>query len=206
VPDPSSINGILLAAGMSRRLGRPKQLLDFNGRPLLRCVVERCLRSRLDGLWVVVGHEADAVAAALAGLDAHIIMNAAYADGQATSLVAGLGAAGRDADAVAVLLGDQPGIDPALIDGAIDARRSGGARIAMAAYGEERGHPVLFGRELFDELRTITGDQGGREVIRRHQDEVVLVPAASPQVPLDVDTEEAYARLLDEHSKDPLRK
>ncbi|MDQ3656596.1 MAG: NTP transferase domain-containing protein, partial [Chloroflexota bacterium] len=84
--------------------------------------------------------------------------------------------------------------------GLIEARRVHGAPIAMASYGKDRGHPVLFGHELFSELHDITGDQGGREVIRRHGVEVVLVPSRSAHVPLDVDTEKSYIRLLDEYA------
>lgn len=197
--EPAAINGIVLAAGMSRRLKRSKQLLDVGGKPLVRHVVERCLASRLEMVWVVVGHEADAVRDALAGLDVRIVVNPAYESGQASSLVTGLDAASDGADAVVVALGDQPFIESRVIDKLIDARRDHRARIAMASYGGDRGHPVLFGHELFAELRGIEGDRGGREVIRRHRDEVALVPGGSAHVPLDVDTEEAYDRLLRQH-------
>lgn len=184
---------------MSRRLGRPKQLLDVGGKPLVRHAVERCLDSNLDGVWVIVGHEADAVRDAMAGLDVRLAFNPDYVSGQASSLVAGLDAAADGADAVVVTLGDQPFIEPTVIDGLIDVRRIERALIAMAGYGVERGHPVLFGHELFAELHGITGDHGGREVIRRYRDEVVLVPGGSVHVPLDVDTEEAYALLLERY-------
>lgn len=198
------VNGIVLAAGMSRRLGRPKQLLDVGGKPLIRHVVERCLRSNLDSVWVVLGHEADVVRDALAELDVRFVVNPAYATGQASSLVAGLDAASDGADAVVVALGDQPFIEPRVIDGLIAVRRSQGAAIAMAGYGDDRGHPVLFGGELFTELHDIIGDQGGREVIRRHLSQVVPVPANSSVVPLDVDTEEAYALLLERYANERL--
>lgn len=200
--EPGPIHGIVLAAGLSRRLGRPKQLLDVGGKPLVRHVVERCLASRLDVVSVVVGHEADAVREVLTDLDVRIVFNPAYESGQASSLVAGIDAVPEGADAVVVALGDQPFIEPRVIDGQIDARRSHRASIAMARYGEERGHPVLFGHELFSELHDITGDQGGREVIRRHGTEVVLVPSRSSHIPLDVDTEDAYRLLVDRFAKD----
>lgn len=199
---PAAIRGIVLAAGMSRRLGRSKQLLEVGGKPLVRHVAERCLQSRLDGVWVVVGHEAEAVRNALAGLDVRIVVNLAYESGQAGSLVTGLDAAADGADAVVVALGDQPFIEPEVIDRVIDARRNRRARIAMASYGGDRSHPVLLGHELFSELREIRGDQGAREIIRRHRDEVVLVDGASDRIPLDVDTEEAYALLLERYAAD----
>lgn len=199
--DPPRIHGIVLAAGMSRRLGRPKQLLDVAGKPLVRHVVECCLASHLDTVIVVTGHEASAVHDALADLDVVFAFNPAFATGQASSLAAGLTVASAGADAVVIALGDQPFIEPQVIDGLIDARRSRRASIAMAAYGDDRGHPVLFGQELFRELRDITGDQGGRAVIHRHREDVVLVPAQSNLIPLDVDTEEAYQLLLERHTQ-----
>ncbi|MBA3379069.1 MAG: nucleotidyltransferase family protein [Chloroflexia bacterium] len=200
VTEPGPFHGIVLAAGLSRRLGRSKQLLDVGGKSLVRHVVERCLASRLDAVWVVVGHEAGAVRDALEGLEVSIVFNPAFESGQASSLVAGLDAASGVADAIIVALGDQPFIEPAVIDGLIGARRWNQAPIAMASYGDERGHPVLFAHELFAELHDITGDQGGREVIRRHREHLVLVPSSASSVPLDVDTEEAYALLLEQHA------
>ncbi|MBA2467942.1 MAG: nucleotidyltransferase family protein [Chloroflexia bacterium] len=199
---PGPVHGIVLAAGMSRRLGHPKQLLDVGGKPLIRHVVERCLGSSLDAIWVVVGHEAEAVRQDLANLDIEIVVNPNYASGQASSLIAGLEAASSVADAVVIALGDQPLIAPEAIDRLVAARRMDRALVAMASYGDERGHPVLFGRELFDELRGIEGDQGGREVIRRHPGDVVLIPGGSAHVPLDVDTEDAYVLLLEQYAND----
>jgi molybdenum cofactor cytidylyltransferase len=187
---PGPIVGIILAAGTSSRLGRPKQLLELDGVPLVRIVAERCLASHLDQVNVVVGHRGDEVAAALHGLDIGIVENSRFANGQSTSLIAGLESA-PDADAIVVALADQPTIRTGAINALIDARHAG-AKIAMASYGTERGHPILFGRELFSELREISGDRGGREVIRRHAGDVVVVPGESPAPLPDVDTEEAW--------------
>ena len=82
-----------------------------------------------------------------------------------------------------VLLSDQPEIDPMVIDRLIEVRRTGRAPLAMATYGKDRGHPVLFGSELFPELRSITGDQGGRDVVQRHRSDLVLVPAGKALFP-----------------------
>ena len=187
------IVAVILAAGMSKRLGRPKQLLELNDVPLVRHVASRTLGAAVDHVVVVVGAESSRVRAALDGLDIAFVENPAYESGQASSLRAGMAAVAADSDAIVVLLADQPGIDPVTIDRVIAARREQGAGIVMARYGEERGHPVLFGYEFFDELSRIEGDQGGREVIRAHAEALVLVPATSERVPADVDNEDAWS-------------
>jgi molybdenum cofactor cytidylyltransferase len=190
------IVGVVLAAGMSRRLGRPKQLVEIDGVPLVRIVATTCLQSSLDHVVVVTGHESDAIAGALRDLPVRTVWNADYESGQASSLKTGLRSAIESgADAVVVVLADQPGVSSETIDRLLNARRDSGAWIGMAMYGEERGHPVLFGSESFVELDKISGDQGGREVIKRHRDRVVLVDGGREQVPMDVDTEDDVVAL-----------
>lgn len=191
----AAIAGLILAAGMSRRLGRPKQLLLIDGKPLLAHVVERALGSRLDAVTVVVGHEAEAVRAAISPYDVAVCVNPHYAEGQSTSLVAGVNALPAHADAAVVMLADQPGIRVASIDALIEMRRATRAPIVMTTYGDTRGHPVLFGRETFEALREISGDKGARDVIRSYGDQVALVDDGRPAPPADVDTEEAYAAM-----------
>jgi molybdenum cofactor cytidylyltransferase len=184
------IVGIVLAAGMSRRLGRPKQLVEIDSVPLVRIVASTCLQSSLDDVVVVTGHASEAIGGTLDDLPVGIVHNADYESGQASSLKAGVRTAIElAADAVVVLLADQPGISSETIDRLIAERRDSGSWIGMVTYGEERGHPVLFGHEVFAELDGISGDQGGREVIQRHRDRVVLVDGGREQVPMDVDTE-----------------
>jgi molybdenum cofactor cytidylyltransferase len=184
------IVGIVLAAGMSRRLGRPKQLVEIDGVPLVRIVASTCLQSSLEDVVVVTGHESEAIAGTLDDHPVGIVHNADYESGQASSLKAGVRTAIElGADAVVVVLADQPGISSETIDRLIAARRDSGSWIGMATYGEQRGHPVLFGHEVFVELEGISGDQGGREVIKRYRQRVVLVDGGREQVPMDVDTE-----------------
>lgn len=201
IPEPlgnedGPIVGVVLAAGMSRRLGRPKQLIDLGGKPLVAHVVERANASALDRVIVVTGHAHEDVETALRGHDVEIVVNPHFADGQSTSLIAGVGALSPDCAAMVVLLGDQPLVSTSAIDRLIARRRVHGDAIVMTGYGESRSHPVLFGRELFPELLTASGDQGAREIIRRHRDDVVVVASGEATPPADVDTEEAYAALL----------
>jgi molybdenum cofactor cytidylyltransferase len=187
--------GIVLAAGLSRRLGRPKQLLELDGRPLVAHVVARAASSSLDEVLVVTGAHAGAIPAALDGFAVRLVYNDRYEAGQGTSLAAGVAALGDDVDAAVILLADQPSVQTSAIDLAIGARRVTGAPIVMARYGEQRGHPVLFGRELFPELLHLDGDTGGREIVRAHQEDVVLVDGGACALPADVDTEEAWTAL-----------
>ncbi len=188
--------GIVLAAGMSRRLGRPKQLLQVEGKPLIAHVIERVLASRLDGVTVVLGHEAEVIQAAVSSYDVAVTFNPDYAKGQSTSLVAGVDSVPAGTDAIVVLLADQPGIRTVTIDALIEARRATRAPIVMTAYGEMRSHPVLFGAETFESLRSITGDKGARDVIRAHGANVAVVADGRTSPPADVDTDEAYAAMM----------
>ena len=189
--------GVILAGGSSSRLGRPKQLLPLGGRPLLAHTLDGAARSALDGLVVVLGHEADAIRRAIDfdAVGARVVLNSRYRDGQSTSLRAGLMALPRTAAAALFLLGDQPLVGPAIIDATIAAYRESGARIVMPAYDGRRGNPVLFDRALWPALLRIEGDQGARELIRTHAAEVVDVPIAGGHYTDDIDTEEDYERL-----------
>lgn len=193
----SRIAGIVLAAGMSRRLGRPKQLLELDGVPVIRHVVRRALESSLDEVIVVVGARGEDVREALGGEPVRFVTNERYAEGQGTSLAAGVSALGPDTDAVVILLGDQPGIEPAVIDRVAAERKERGASIVVTAYGDGRGHPVLFGSEHFLELAAIDGDEGGRSVIRHNEAAVVTVVSGRDTVPPDIDTQDDWRRLQD---------
>jgi molybdenum cofactor cytidylyltransferase len=147
----------------------------------------------------VLGAHADDVRALLEGVPVRFVVNDRFEEGQGTSLAAGIASLDDGFDAAVILLGDQPYVDPAVIDRVVGARRTGGASIVMALYGEERGHPVLFGREHFSALLALDGDEGGRDIIREHSSDVLLVPVSSPQVLPDIDTESDWIAMLEEH-------
>jgi molybdenum cofactor cytidylyltransferase len=173
-------------------MGRQKLLLPVaGGRPLVRLAVERVLAGGLDEVVVVLGADAEPVAAALAGLPVRTVLNPRYAEGQSTSLRAGLAALPPGTEAVVVALGDQPLPDPGLIGRLVAGFRQGGQPIVVPRYRDGRGNPVLFAAAIFDELSAVTGDQGGRGVIARDGARVVDVPVDAPMPP-DLDTWSDY--------------
>lgn len=188
-----NVAGILLAAGRSSRLGRPKQLLPLGGKPLLQHVVDAANASSLDEVVAVLGEHAEEIARAIEPGRARVVVNERYAEGQSTSLHRGLEALG-DASGALFILGDQPGITASLIDVIVDGFRETGALIVAPRYTDGTGNPVLFARELWPELLAITGDVGARDVLRAHRADVVDVPVATPRLS-DVDTWEDYRRL-----------
>lgn len=196
------IYGILLAAGLSSRMGRPKQLLDWGGRPMIRHVAEQALASRLAAVLVVLGAHAVAARAALpVGADParlQVVENPDYAGGQATSLRAGLAALPADAHAALVLLVDQPLVTPALINRICAAFPGGDPTTPYALiprYRGQRGNPVLLGRAFFPLLQQLEGDQGARYVLQHYPDYIHWLDVDDVAVVSDIDTPEAYARL-----------
>jgi molybdenum cofactor cytidylyltransferase len=190
------ISGIVLAAGTSSRLGRPKQLLDLGGRPVLQRVLDAALAASLDEILVVLGHMADDVEAAVTlepGVRA--VLNPDYRWGQSTSLRTGLQAVHEGSVAAVMLLGDQPGVRPAAIDAVVAAWRSGAGPIVQASYQGRPAHPTLLGRETWPELEAASGDEGARGFIAAHSRERTLVEVGG-EVPDDIDTEEDYRRAL----------
>jgi molybdenum cofactor cytidylyltransferase len=193
------IAGIVLAAGRSSRLGRPKQLLPLEGEPLLRFTLERILTTRLDVVYVVLGHYADEITPAIEDLPVRIVHNPRAAEGQSTSVLAGLVAASdMDPEAVMMLLGDQPLVDPGVVNALVERWQATHAPIVAPRYSGGPGrNPILFDRAVLPELMTLTGDVGARDIVRAHltRGNVTLVDVAVP-APRDVDTEADFAEIL----------
>lgn len=189
------VTGIVLAAGTSSRLGRPKQLLDLAGKPVLQHVLDAAEGGGLDEILVVVGHRATEITEAVRlPPRARFVHNPDYAEGQSTSLRAGLRAADPASGAAVVLLGDQPGVRPKAIATVVGAWRSGEGPAVQASYRGRPGHPTLFDRSLWLELERATGDQGARSFLAAHPEWVRPV-AAGDRPPDDIDTEEDFDRV-----------
>ena len=195
---PIMVVGIILAAGASSRMGRPKALLPI-GQDLFVTRVCRTLRDAgVDDLVVVAGpeHEAIADALAAAGLPARVVENRRRDEGQLSSVLAGLAVADRPGvDAVLVHLVDAPLVRPETARAVLDAYFRTHAPVVRPAVGGRHGHPVLFARSVFDQLRRADPGVGARGVVQAHAADVCNVPVDDEGACRDIDTPEDYARL-----------
>ena len=188
------IVAIVLAAGLSRRMGQAKLLLPLANRPVVRLTVEAVLTGGVDRVVVVTGGEHQPLAEALSGLPVALAINPHPEEGQASSIRVGIGALPAGTEAVLIALGDQPFLAGEIIPALLAARERTGKAIVAPRYRDGRGNPVLFSPELFGELLEISGDQGARSVIERDAGRVALVDFDLP-MPQDLDTPEDYDRL-----------
>ena len=190
------ISGLILAAGTSSRMGQPKQLLPFRGTILLDWVLAQAeSASALDEVIVVLGRAADEIQPRLHNTRAQVIVNPVFTAGCSGSYKAGMATLDPRAEAVMVLLGDQPGVDSTVIDQVAEDWRTRGGTIALTSYRGRRGHPMVFAHQLFDQLRQLSGDKAAWKILDAHPEWVrdVTVDHAFPD---DVDTRQDYETLL----------
>jgi molybdenum cofactor cytidylyltransferase len=193
-PRAPKIAAIVLAGGLSSRMGRNKMLAELAGKPLLRHVAEAAAASQADPVIVVTGNEADATQAALAGLPARFVHNWDFAQGLSTSLKAGIAAVPEDCDGAMILLGDMPDVTIALIDRLIASfSPEDGRAICVASHGGKRGNPVLWARRFFAEMQALQGDMGAKPLIAANEELVCEVEAGDDAPLTDIDTPSALA-------------
>lgn len=181
------IAAVVVAAGHATRFGGEKVLAPLAGVPLVRHVVERLVAAGLAPIVVVAGAGGAVLAPALAGTEADIVVAARPDDGMSASLRAGVAALPADVDAFVVALGDQPLIDPAVVRALCEAWRGSNAAAVVPAYGDGRGHPVLFDATLRRRFDALEGDTGARPLLEALGDRVVHV-TVDGKGPRDVDT------------------
>ena len=198
-PHRARIAALILAAGQSRRMGAEnKLLLEIDGKPMVRHVAERVLASAAQPVTIVLGHQPEAVKAALAGLDVGFVENPDYADGLSSSLKAGLAAVPESADGAIVCLGDMPGVSTDLVDRLIAGFNPVEGRAILApTRGGRRGNPVLWARRFFDELMTLSGDTGAKHLIGTYGEFLTEIEAPDDGVLIDLDTPAALAAYRD---------
>ncbi len=174
-------------------MGKTNKLIaKVDDTPMVRIVAHAAVASRVDSVLVVTGHERESVESTLDGLEVTCIHNPDYANGLSTSLKAGIDALQKNIDRAIILLGDMPLIEASMIDRMLKASDTTNGSIIIATSNGRRGNPVLWPRAFFDDLQTIEGDIGARQIIGRNLDrigEVELGEAAR----LDIDTPEALA-------------
>jgi molybdenum cofactor cytidylyltransferase len=189
----SRVCAIILAAGASSRMGRPKLDLEVDGAPMLRRVVDAALASRCDDVVVVLGTYADRYASLLDDLPVVLVANPNPAEGMGSSIRCGMRAVPPDTDLVVILLGDQPRVPPAVIDRVIELSRQRDGLAVASAYRGVIGPPAVFPSTMFDDLRALAGDRGARSVLEAHRPNLVTTPL-DDDVALDIDTPSDLSR------------
>lgn len=197
-PGHRPVAALVLAAGLSRRMGPVNKLLaeDAAGRPMIARTVDHVLASRAEPVIVVTGHERERVEAALAGRPVRFVHAPDHAAGLSASLRAGLGAVPEDSEGALVCLGDMPLVGPGTLDRILDGfDPAAGRSVVQPVHEGQPGNPVLWGREFFAEIQALSGDRGARGLLARHASHLAAVPVTEDSVLRDFDTPEALARL-----------
>jgi len=192
----SVVVGVVLGAGKSSRFGAPKQLLPFGDSTLLGQVVKNANASVLDQVVVVLSRASGELRDSVDFGRAKVVDNTAYGTGCASSLLAGMDAAGEDCEALMLLLGDQPGVSSEFMDFALAEWRRERPWASVTSYRGELGHTFIFPRESFVELRDLHGDKAVWKLIEAYPERVSRVRIEAP-LPPDVDTPEDYEHALD---------
>ena len=194
---------IILAAGESKRLGNPKQLLSFGGNTLLARVANTACESGLDPVFAVLGANDDKINATLNIPGLIVVKNDNWKEGMASSIRIGLSSMlelSPQLDGIIMLVCDQPYLNQDLIKALIEAQHDSGLPAAAASYGGKLGTPALFQRSFFSELMSLSGDTGARKILERKRENVVEVEFELGVV--DIDTQDDYERLLNEHKNE----
>ena len=197
VTDKPFVAGLVLGAGSSRRLGQPKQLLEYRGKPLLQAAVDAAVESSCQQVVVAIGGAAPEVRNAIDFSHCTVVENVAFTSGCSSSIVAALDSVDERAEGIVLSLGDQPGVTPQTIDRLIANRAN--AALAVCRYSDGRGHPFWFSRALFGELSGLQGDKAVWKLLEsgRHH---VLEVSCDGSIPADVDTWDDYQQLLADES------
>lgn len=196
LPSIVSFGVIVLAAGSSRRMGTPKQLLPFKGKSLLARAVETALASGATATVVVLGAGAPRMREDISPYPVDVSVNERHEEGMAGSLAKGLGRMMErhpGVDGVVIMVCDQPGVTGDHLESLVKEQRSSGTAIVSTGYGDTHGVPALFHRSLFAELLQLKGDRGARSLIEAHAGQAGRIAFAEAAV--DIDTPEAYQAL-----------
>ena len=189
------IAGLILAAGESSRMGQDKALLTYRGRTFLETVVQTLREADVSRVAAVLGHHAEEVQRGITLENVEVVINPEYRRGQTSSLQAGLRALeSADLEAVVLCLVDHPLISADTVRALVASFRRSGAPVVIPTFQNQRGHPVLVARALFEELRGLSSDEGANTIIRKHHDAAKFVEVSDEGILIDVDNPDVYRR------------
>ncbi|MFT4733308.1 MAG: molybdenum cofactor cytidylyltransferase [Arcticibacterium sp.] len=190
---------IILAAGESRRMGLPKQLLDINGESMLKKAVDEALATGFEPVTVVIGARKEKIMHALAKLPINIVENPMWQSGMASSILRGLAGSyliEKNLDAVLIMTCDMPEVSADYLKELVKASKNSDKSIVASQYQKILGVPALFKKEVFHDLLDLKGDAGARQIYEDHKDDILAIPF--PGLGLDLDTKEDYLKYIND--------
>ena len=190
------ICALLLAAGESRRMGKPKLLLPFGQKTIVEHIVDNILQSRADKILVVLGSHREEILSKILDRPVLSVINHRYKEGMLSSIQAGFAALPKDTEAALVCLGDQPFIPKTVLDRLIASYERTQKGIVLPVYKNRRGHPVLIDMKHKQEVLKLSPDIGLRALVHNHPQDVLEVKVETPNILKDIDKPEDYAREL----------
>lgn len=199
---PESIGVVLLAAGASRRLGRPKQLLDFNGRPLLQHAIDVVNSLEVNKRLLILGSNAKQIQQAIDPGFMEIIRNDQWEEGMASSIRLGLSVLlerNQNTQHALFLLSDQPYLSTEVLQQLVAGQARDKRSITACRYQDELGVPMILSHHFFNELQQLQGDHGAKKLVMQHQGVVHQVPFEKGAI--DIDTDEDYRMLMGGNSQ-----
>lgn len=191
-----SCAAIILAAGQSSRLGKPKQLLKYQNKTLLQHAMDTTKQSTVQSVIVVLGSNADLISNDIDPSGIHLVINNDWQSGMASAICCGIQSLRRldsNVDAVILMVCDQPFVSPDLLDNLIEKQQETGKLIIASQYDDTIGTPALFYKELFMELLALEGDSGAKKIIMQHSN--LLATISFPKGSIDIDTIDDYKAL-----------
>lgn len=191
------ISGILLAAGESKRMGKPKLLLNLGESNIINTTIENLLKSEIFELIIVLGHEAQNIECSSSSQDKRIkfVTNKNYRKGMSTSIKCGVLIASKGSEAFLIALGDQPLISPKIINRLMEKYQSSGAGIVTVIHQCLRGHPVIISKKYLQEILALNGDIGARDLLKQHLDDTTSINIESSEEFFDIDRIQDYEEL-----------
>ncbi len=193
----AEIHGIILAAGTSSRMGKPKMLLPFGGTTVIGTLILQTVLSELENVTVVLGANADQLSRETDRYEVRTVLNTAYENGMLSSVQCGIKALPDTTSAVMIMLGDQPMITREVINTVIQAYRQSEKKLIVATYKGKRGHPLLIGSRYFREILKLSGENSLKDILLKYPEEIEEVEVDDPAILRDIDTEDDYIKEIE---------
>jgi len=188
--------GMILAAGESKRMGKPKLLLPFGEKTIIETIIDSVIQSKLDDVLVVLGAHREKIEKKIKDFSIKIVVNPDFKNDMLSSVQCGFRALPEDVEASLVILGDQPEISSALINKIVEAYKKSKKGIVLPVFRKNRGHPVLIDMKYQGEIEDLNPDLGLRNLVYKHAEDILEVEVITPSILQDIDTIEDYNREL----------